>query len=787
MDRQQLQNLGKWTRRFAHALGLLLGVILPLAAFCVELATDMCWEIMSFDPIPNILQGAVVLSVPLINLALWICLRKGVGGGKTCVHLLAGFVTAVSSVYAVIFLPASVLGGLVCVLSFWYFGFGFIGLLPSAPLFAALTAGILHLGLRRQAAAQGVPARGFGWGWLAALVVGLLGLVPTGLGHLGIRQAVSDDPATAARGIHLLRRYTSYTSDRSLLRQLHNTARGSFLNPYCWLTSRDAKPLCTAEDARRIYYRVTGKATCDSELLSGRRRRRLAFWDSQQGGEKIGDVLEGLSLKDSAWETKIDKKTAIGYAEWTLVFGNSYDSDREARLRLDLPKGAVVSRATLWIGGEEREAAFGTKGQVRQAYESVVRRNRDPLLVNVSGPDQIQVQCFPVPRDGGEMKIRLGLTLPLAVAADGKSLQLTPPVISAQNFSLPADLAGLPTAETFALDAPPAAVAVYTDDATDALKGAAVLQRLTRQEATPPRKIAVVVDTSVSMKDVLPRLGPALKQAPADAEIAFWFAADQTRPEPSLVSPAGDKSPCRGFIPDGLLQDQMRCAGGRDNVKPLLAALDWLNRTREQKTPCALFWLCGPQPVDFPGAEAFAAKLAGSTHVQFFLCPFLSGPCVLTVKLRPSPRITVCHELPAAGDPAAALGARFASLSAPVWQAAYEKVAADAVPADAVPADRHLARLWAAQEAVKTYRVGDPKTLEAAQQIALPWQIVTPVTGAVVLETAQQYKDNNLTPANASSVPTTPEPANVLLVALALLVLVVTLLVQTRRRRMEAR
>ncbi len=97
----------------------------------------------------------------------------------------------------------------------------------------------------------------------------------------------------------------------------------------------------------------------------------------------------------------------------------------------------MVSRLTLWIDGEEREAAFGGRSQVRRAYEQVVRRRRDPVLVSTCGPDRIQVQCYPVPADGGEMKLRLGITAPLEVAEDGAAGTLPAPAIVERNFRIP--------------------------------------------------------------------------------------------------------------------------------------------------------------------------------------------------------------------------------------------------------------------------------------------------------------------------------------------------------------
>ena len=114
------------------------------------------------------------------------------------------------------------------------------------------------------------------------------------------------------------------------------------------------------------------------------------------------------------------------------------------------------------------------------------------------------------------------------------------------------------------------------------------------------------------------------------------------------------------------------------------------------------------------------------------------------------------------------------------------------VPSDAVKAGRHLGRLWAAEETLRTYKVGDPVSLEKAQKLALPWQIVTPVTGAVVLETSEQYRANGLKPADADSVPTTtpsssvpsvPEPGTVCCILLAALAVAFVALRRARNMR----
>ena len=54
-----------------------------------------------------------------------------------------------------------------------------------------------------------------------------------------------------------------------------------------------------------------------------------------------------------------------------------------------------------------------------------------------------------------------------------------------------------------------------------------------------------------------------------------------------------------------------------------------------------------------------------------------------------------------------------------------------------------------------------------AVKLAVETSLVTPVSGAVVLETQQQYDENRLTPVSEARVPTLPEPHEWALIGLA--------------------
>jgi hypothetical protein len=70
----------------------------------------------------------------------------------------------------------------------------------------------------------------------------------------------------------------------------------------------------------------------------------------------------------------------------------------------------------------------------------------------------------------------------------------------------------------------------------------------------------------------------------------------------------------------------------------------------------------------------------------------------------------------------------------------------------------HLARLWAYDQINSMIQQKGPDYLEQAVTTATSYQLVTPVSGAVVLETQQQYKRAGLQPVDPATVPTIPEP-----------------------------
>jgi Vault protein inter-alpha-trypsin. len=171
------------------------------------------------------------------------------------------------------------------------------------------------------------------------------------------------------------------------------------------------------------YFKITGKPYFANPNASA----------LETESPNVGAKVPGLALSKSQITGSIDGTTLSSSVDWTLTVHNSSGSTAEARGEIQLPRSAAVSRVTLWMNGEPREAAFSSTSKTSEAYQSVVARQRDPLLVTMPAPDRVLIQCFPV-LPNSKMKIRLGFKIPLQTS-DGKSCSMQLPRFLSTNFT----------------------------------------------------------------------------------------------------------------------------------------------------------------------------------------------------------------------------------------------------------------------------------------------------------------------------------------------------------------
>jgi Ca-activated chloride channel family protein len=88
------------------------------------------------------------------------------------------------------------------------------------------------------------------------------------------------------------------------------------------------------------------------------------------------------------------------------VFRNPSSVPMEAQVLFPLPEGAAVSGLTLLVDGKELTGRLLGRDEARRTYEDIVRRRRDPALLEYMGRDLFQTSVFPV-SPGGQSTVQL--------------------------------------------------------------------------------------------------------------------------------------------------------------------------------------------------------------------------------------------------------------------------------------------------------------------------------------------------------------------------------------------
>jgi Ca-activated chloride channel family protein len=103
-------------------------------------------------------------------------------------------------------------------------------------------------------------------------------------------------------------------------------------------------------------------------------------------------------------DVEIDRQVASTTIE--QVFHNEIDRILEGTYLFPIPENASISKFTMWMNGEEVEGEVVEAGKARRIYEDIVRRSRDPGLLEYVGRDLFRARVFPIPARG-DVKIKI--------------------------------------------------------------------------------------------------------------------------------------------------------------------------------------------------------------------------------------------------------------------------------------------------------------------------------------------------------------------------------------------
>jgi hypothetical protein len=754
-----------------------MGVIFPLIVVAIELLTALCAGAF-FDPLPTWGHVLLVLAVPAINFLLWKAARLEDGSGGPRLLVLGGAAMTISAAYALVFLPMLP----IALIGILFFG---LGLLPYSPILALVATAKLMGGVAE--AEERRWRRAFAGAGVALLALILVDL-PAAATQVAVSWAARDE-AAARRGAALMRA----VGNESMLLRLCYGEGGRAAGPLSFLATTFLQGpfaderMTPSGPARELYFRTTGLAFNAAEPPRARGGLFDLDFDDDQGGTAVAGRARGLDLTESRFDGSIAAEDNVAYVEWTAIFTNRSVVQREARLTLALPEGAVASRATLWVNGEPREASVAGRGAARAAYQQVVRATRDPLLVTTQGGGRLLVQAFPVQPESS-LKLRIGITAPLVIEPSGRR-SLALPAIADRNFHMPESLrhnmwieadatiaadgrlavARLPSGAIQArgavadealraarpriLVAPIRTASVRTAlvPAKDKEPGFTVVQEIGQAAGSAPRGLAIVLDGSAANGKAAEALRQGLAALPIGLPVALHIASDAERSVPAAPWSTDQRQRFEQAIAD------TRFEGGHDNLPALTEALE-----QGDDSGSAVLWVHGPQPAEFSGSRSRLEQVIERRPSLPRLVRYqaVAGPAFT---MEGQSWFDTAREAAPSGDAGADLAGLLAQLAGagPRWEVRRTLGGAASGPAASV----HIARLWAAD---RLAGAGEAQGRERSEAITLAHRlnIVTPVSGAVVLETDKEYGENGLPVPGASDVPTVPEPGTWALLAI---------------------
>lgn len=772
-------------------LTIIFGVLLPLVAVATEFSLmNGTWG-GGVGVMPTYLHVLLLLGVPawflyLLTKSAIPAAEQGLGTRRAVAFGL-GYLYGMSFFYSILLLPLMPIS----VIAIIWFGIGLIGLSPAITLVLAC-----HATLRLEAGGQYVGANSrtyFRWVWAGGFfVIVLLG------GYVGLQfsrdhhleQLLHGEPAERDESMAALRWLGMPDMSR-------HYGRSDGIEDF-WM-GRSFLRATRAQDLQEAYFRVYGEVPTQADLTSWfyldnhlGSRQRLRW---EQGGDRVGTMIPNLSLVHSAMNVDFSGEDmaaqGLSYTEWILEFDNNNPIANEARCLITLPPGGVASRLTLWINGEEREAAFGGRSQVKAAYREVaIVRRRDPALLTSAGRDQVFLQCFPVPAYG-RMKVKIGITAPLHGQGDRAFYRM--PFILSENFTLPMGLPhGLnitsPGAVTLAeakLSKPGNESGTVSQLGTIRQQelfgnGAGALLSLPRVFDTAPhqgalgryvatmqrddiqprseeRQVCLVVDGSVGVGKARIDWHAMLQAIPENVTLRAVFAGG----EGAVWDGAGGRDGLAAWL------SAQRYEFGQPVLNGVLTALSEVVDGKERE----IIVIHGPQPLKVGNIDRLTQALESGKR---------NGQSVRIHLVAAAPGVVQFMEnLDAYTEVVPVLVTD--SVEATVTRIVQTGAATEGMPrftfaetesdsnAGEHGTNSHLVRLAALDQVMGLLQAHSPLEANAAGTIARRCRLVTPVSGAIVLETKAQYERHGLDDeADLNAVPAVPEPEEWLLIIVVL-------------------
>ena len=124
-----------------------------------------------------------------------------------------------------------------------------------------------------------------------------------------------------------------------------------------------------------------------------------------------------LPVKSIKIDTKISSQVATTHVE--QVFRNDTDATLEGTYFFPIPEQASITEFAIWDGDRRLVGEVRSREEARRIYDEIVRRQRDPGLLEYAGKDLFQASIFPI---GPHSDKKLELTYTQILKAESGSV-----------------------------------------------------------------------------------------------------------------------------------------------------------------------------------------------------------------------------------------------------------------------------------------------------------------------------------------------------------------------------
>ena len=144
-----------------------------------------------------------------------------------------------------------------------------------------------------------------------------------------------------------------------------------------------------------------------------------------------------LPIKSIKIDTKISSQVATTHVE--QVFRNDTNATLEGTYLFPIPESASIAEFAIWDGDRRLVGEVRSREEARRIYDEIVRRQRDPGLLEYAGKDLFQASIFPILPHSDK---KLEITYTQVVRAEGGTVSYRYPLGTGRQLAEIGSVAG---------------------------------------------------------------------------------------------------------------------------------------------------------------------------------------------------------------------------------------------------------------------------------------------------------------------------------------------------------